>query len=495
MVDVGGDRVVTTADESAPGRSIADGADAARARLARSLRDSGRTPSPAVQAAFRSVPRHLFVPELAPAAAYQDEALVIKYGDDGLPVSSSSQPAMMAIMLEQLGLEPGHRVLEIGTGTGYNAAVMAHVVGPRGLVVTVDIDAGLVARAKDSLMAAGYGTVLASCGDGGYGDPQGAPFDRIIVTAGAWDIAPAWLDQLAPGGRLVVPLAVRSIQLSVGLERGTSEPGASHHGASDHGASHHGPSQPGARRGEHWVSTSAFRCGFVRMAGAFADPALFRPLGLSPGLYVQADEDRPVDTGALAAALAGPSADIGAGIRVSSRNELADLDLWLTLTEPGLDRLTIMETAASRAQVGPLLPFGGLVSRGAERGELGIGGLVGVRAAGAGAAPAPAPVLGAAPAAAAAAEEGHQMGAAAGNQPADQLAYPGEVMVRGYGPGGPVLAAHLADQVAAWDGLGRPGTADLCLTVSQVGTDLTAAAGQVILSRPHVTLAAGWPAS
>ena len=63
------------------------------------------------------MPRHLFVPELDPAAAYQDEALVIKYGADGLPVSSSSQPAMMAIMLEQLGLEPGHRVLEIGTGT------------------------------------------------------------------------------------------------------------------------------------------------------------------------------------------------------------------------------------------------------------------------------------------------------------------------------------------------------------------------------------------
>ena len=108
------------------------GPEVARARLARSLRDSGRTPSPAVQAAFAAVPRHLFVPELTPAAAYADDALVIKYDPDGLPVSSSSQPAMMAIMLEQLGLEPGHRVLEIGTGSGYNAAVLAHIVGPGG---------------------------------------------------------------------------------------------------------------------------------------------------------------------------------------------------------------------------------------------------------------------------------------------------------------------------------------------------------------------------
>ncbi|MGH3411217.1 MAG: methyltransferase domain-containing protein, partial [Streptosporangiaceae bacterium] len=280
---------MTTADGTAPGRGLNPAADAARARLARALRDSGHTPSAAVQAAFLAVPRHLFVPELDAAAAYQDEALVIKYGEDGLPVSSSSQPAMMAIMLEQLRLKPGHRVLEIGTGTGYNAAVMAHIVGPRGAVVTVDIDADLIARAQASLADAGYGPgrgqVRAICADGGYGDPLDAPFDRVIVTAGAWDISPAWLDQLGPGGRLVLPLSVRGIQLSVGLERGEG----------------------------CWVATSAFRCGFVRMAGAFADPEPFRPLGLSPGLYVQADDGRQVDPAALAAALGAPPLDVGAG--------------------------------------------------------------------------------------------------------------------------------------------------------------------------------------
>ncbi len=104
----------------------------------------GRALSRSVQEAFARVPRHVFVPEVEPAAAYRDEAFVIKCGPDGLPVSSSSQPAMMAIMLDQLGLRPGHRVLEIGTGSGYNAAVMSAVVGPDGQVVSVDIDPELV---------------------------------------------------------------------------------------------------------------------------------------------------------------------------------------------------------------------------------------------------------------------------------------------------------------------------------------------------------------
>src|SRR5215469_17068438 len=113
-------------------------ADAARARLARELRHRGRALSRSVAEAFALVPRHLFVPEVGPSAAYRDEALVIKCGPDGIPVSSSSQPAMMAIMLEQLDLHPGHRVLEIGTGSGYNAALMSVITAPRGKVVTID---------------------------------------------------------------------------------------------------------------------------------------------------------------------------------------------------------------------------------------------------------------------------------------------------------------------------------------------------------------------
>jgi len=112
------------------------GPDVARARLVDDLRDSGRLTDPAIEAAFRAVPRHVFLPTMRAADAYQDEAFVIKTGPDGLPLSSSSQPAIMAIMLEQLGITPGQRVLEIGTGTGYNAALMAHLVGAPGTVVS-----------------------------------------------------------------------------------------------------------------------------------------------------------------------------------------------------------------------------------------------------------------------------------------------------------------------------------------------------------------------
>src|SRR5580704_1830638 len=194
-------------------------ADAARARMAADLRANGRALSKRIQDAFASVPRHLFVPEVGAAEAYRDEAFVLKCGPDGVPVSSSSQPAMMAIMLEQLGLQPGHRVLEIGTGSGYNAAVLANITGAGGRVVSIDLDRGLAQRAGERLRSAGYEAVAVRCADGGFGDPAGAPFDRIIVTAGARDIAPAWLDQLGPGGRLVLPLSVRGIQLSVALER------------------------------------------------------------------------------------------------------------------------------------------------------------------------------------------------------------------------------------------------------------------------------------
>ncbi len=409
-----------------------DNAQAARARLARALRDGGRAPSPAVQAAFASVPRHLFVPGVSPDAAYADEALVIKYDEHGVPVSSSSQPAMMAIMLEQLGLEPGHRVLEIGAGSGYNAAVMAHIVGPAGRVITVDIDQGLIAAARDALRAAGYPAVEARCADGGYGAPDAAPFDRVIVTAGAWDIAPAWLDQLGPDGRLVLPLSVRGIQLSVSLRRPESPAPV--------------PASTVPASAGPWVATSAFRCGFVRMAGAFADPAPYRRLG--PSWYAQADGDPPLDAEALAAALAAPPAEAGTGLRASGPDEISDLDLWFTLTQPALGRLMVIS-----AEPGGLPPLGGLTS-GAD-GDLAV-----------------ALVTGAAE----------------------------EITVRGYGPGGPDLARHLAGLAPDWDAAGRPGAATLRLEAwpADPADPMSAARppadpGQRVLARPHVRLAAGWP--
>src|SRR5216683_2492752 len=160
--------------------------------VARILAASHVTSGPVAEA-LRTVPRHVFLPGLPPAAAYRDEAIVTKRDGDGQPISSSSQPAIMAIMLAQLGLEPGHRVLEIGTGTGYNAALMKHLVGASGVVVSIDIDADLTERARANLAAAGYPGVTAVCADGAEGFAAQAPYDRVIATVGVNDLAPAWL--------------------------------------------------------------------------------------------------------------------------------------------------------------------------------------------------------------------------------------------------------------------------------------------------------------
>ena len=139
-----------------------------------------------------------------------------------MPISSSSQPAMMAEMLELLELAPGQRVLEIGAGTGYNAAVVSQIVGPKGRVTTIDIDPEIAQRAKAALRKNGS-RVDVRHGDGRAGFAQGQPYDRIIVTASAEVVQPAWLEQLTEGGRIIVPLRLDpdadSIQLIPVFER------------------------------------------------------------------------------------------------------------------------------------------------------------------------------------------------------------------------------------------------------------------------------------
>jgi protein-L-isoaspartate(D-aspartate) O-methyltransferase len=429
-----------------PDPSESTSPDAARARLVTELRHRGSGLSRSVQDAFARVPRHVFVPEVGAAAAYRDEAFVIKCGPDGLPVSSSSQPAMMAIMLDQLGLGPGHRVLEIGTGSGYNAAVMAAVVGPGGEVVSLDIDADLVTRARSGLIAAGYDAVTVRCADGGFGDPAGAPFDRIIVTAGAWDIAPAWLGQLGPGGRLVLPLSVRGIQLSVALER----------------------------VGQDWRSTSAWRCGFVRMLGAFAGPERVLVLDEPQALFAQMSDGCPVDGPGLQRTLAGSVTDVPVAARLIGLTDLADLDLWLTITSADLARLTVLAAPGGWLRLAPMLPVGGLIGHAMDPEQMGVAMLL------------PAELARGAP--------GGPGGLAGGcGGPAGQA--PPASVFSGFGPGGPAIAFRLAAQAEQWVGLGRPGAREMQLTVRPASAVLAPgprAPGSVMLHRPSVTIEVGW---
>jgi len=159
---------------------------------------------PRVLLAMGTVPRHLFVPPEISHSAYEDEPLPIGEGQ------TISQPYMVAWMTEALGLQPGQKVLEIGTGSGYQAAVLSAL----GLIVhTVERSPVLAGRAENLLTSLGYGNVTVHGGDGTLGWPEAAPYDGIIVTAGGPKVPEALTAQLDPGGGvLVIPVGDRYTQ-------------------------------------------------------------------------------------------------------------------------------------------------------------------------------------------------------------------------------------------------------------------------------------------
>jgi protein-L-isoaspartate(D-aspartate) O-methyltransferase len=154
-----------------------------------------------VLAAVAKVPRHQFVPESLRDDAYDDSPLPIGFGQ------TISQPYIVAYMTEMLRVEPGHKVLEIGTGSGYQAAVLGELASN---VYSVELLPELAARATAALRSAGYTAVQVRTGDGYQGWPEHAPFDRIIVTAAPDAVPRALVDQLAEGGRLVIPVGTAS---------------------------------------------------------------------------------------------------------------------------------------------------------------------------------------------------------------------------------------------------------------------------------------------
>lgn len=180
----------------------ADRTERARERLVEGLRERGEVYSRRVAKAMASVPRHEFVPEAVRDRAYADEPLAI--GHDQVVTA----PHLVARMTELLELRSGHRVLEVGTGSGYHAAVIADIVGPEN-VFTMERIPELAARARAALARAGYGEVTVVVGDGSAGLPEFAPFDRINVTSVAPEPPDPLLDQLADGGRMVIPLGPR----------------------------------------------------------------------------------------------------------------------------------------------------------------------------------------------------------------------------------------------------------------------------------------------
>ena len=196
-----------------------------------------------IEQAFRNTLRHYFLPGKDLAAIYSNEAVVTSWSEDGKePTSSSSQPEVMATMLDYMDAQPGQRVLEIGTGTGYNAALLASIVGSPPNVHSVDLVPEIVAQAAKNLESQGTFGIHFHCSDGWQGWPGGALYDSIIVTASSYDVAPAWFEQLRDGGRLVFPL-----EISTGNDRAVAF----------------------TKSGDTLELSHHSRCGFMRMRGGY----------------------------------------------------------------------------------------------------------------------------------------------------------------------------------------------------------------------------------
>ena len=193
-----------------------DAAQALRRALVEHLRAKGVLHEPRLAAAFLAVPRERFLPGRPLDEVYDDQAVVVKREGD-VAVSSSSQPSMMALMLEQLQPQEGERILEIGTGSGYNAALLGMLAGASGVVRSLEIDPDL-AEAARSRFPADEGNVEIRTADA-ESCAFAENFDRVIVTAAAGEISPAWFAALRDGGRLVVPLELGTLQMSVAFDR------------------------------------------------------------------------------------------------------------------------------------------------------------------------------------------------------------------------------------------------------------------------------------
>jgi protein-L-isoaspartate(D-aspartate) O-methyltransferase len=273
-----------------------------RRALVATLRADGHVRSARVAAALEAVPREVFVPGLPLEEVYRPSDAIVTKRLDGVTVSSASAPEVMALMLEQLDPRPGDRVLEIGAGTGYNAALLAHLVGETGHVVTLDIDEDLVSGARAHLAAAGYGQVEVVQADGAIGSRDDRVFDRIILTVSSSDIAPAWREQLAPEhGRLVLPLGLRGPQRCVAFRSAA----------------------------DHLVSDSVRSCSFIPLRGLLASAASYVPAAPRGARVLTGLDEPPMADDALAALLREPATARPSGVSTSLKELREGLHLWL----------------------------------------------------------------------------------------------------------------------------------------------------------------------
>ncbi|WP_018543781.1 methyltransferase, FxLD system [Streptomyces sp. LaPpAH-108] len=295
-------------------------AERLRNALVDQLRADGHARTPAVETALRTVPRHVFVPDASLEDAYANAPVHIKYDTDRTSISCASQPGVVALMLDQLGAQPGERVLELGAGTGYNAGLLAHLVGESGHVTTLDVDDDLVEGARAHLSAAGITNVEAVTRDGALGYAEAAPYDRIIATVGAHGVPHAWLQQLAPGGRLLVPQRLKgTVSRSIAYEQ----------------------------RDGRWVSLGSEMNTFMPLRrGITDDDRRVIPLSTDGTVRLQAPAGQPIDTDALAGVLDQPRTEEWTGMTVQAMESPEWMELFVACSLPsGLIRMLFPRSA------------------------------------------------------------------------------------------------------------------------------------------------------
>ncbi|MFF7899635.1 methyltransferase, FxLD system [Streptomyces sp. NPDC088817] len=296
-----------------PVTPVSDPADL-RESLAQRLVDSGHLRSQTTIDAFRTTDRHAFLPGVDLEAAYNEDAVPIKQDEHGEMISCISAPSIVATQLEQLGAQPGHKVLEAGAATGYNAALLGKIVSPGGQVWTLDVDQDLVAGASKNLAQAGVDNATATLADGAAGLPEHSPYDRIIFTVGAGDVPVKILDQLAPGGRLVLPMRIRgSISRSFAFERD----------------------------GQTWKTVSCEMATFIPLRkGVCNDVYTLVPMAGEGNVRLETFSEQDVDRDALSFVLDQKQTKIYTGVKFRQGSAWEWLYLYLACVLPnGLSRL------------------------------------------------------------------------------------------------------------------------------------------------------------